>query len=133
MTDKAERVYCPVCQARFKAPEDARKGDVVVCTICGQKLSLRMSEEGWAGDRADPHTEQEMRERAENFAQLRGYAFGDIKEEIFEGLMGKLKRFGDFYCPCRMLHTPEYQCPCKPTRGGDVERDGRCYCGFFVK
>ncbi len=72
-----------------------------------------------------------IRERAENYARLKGYVFNEIKEDLMEGLMGKYRRFGDFYCPCRMEHNPEYQCPCKPTRGGDVERNGRCYCGFF--
>ena len=55
----------------------------------------------------------------------------EMKEEIVAGLLEKRDRFGDFYCPCRLLHRPEYQCPCRPTRSGDVERDGRCHCGLF--
>jgi len=133
MTDPGLRVYCPVCQAKFRAADGLRAGDEAVCPVCGQRLRLRAVGESWVGERVDEKTEKEMRDRAENFARLRGYSFSDLKEEIIEGLVGKQRRFSDFYCPCRMLHTPEYQCPCRPTRGGDVDRDGRCYCGFFVK
>jgi len=130
---KPERVYCPVCLARFRFEEGWSDGSVVVCPICGQRLKLVGSPDGWLGERVDKGTEKEIRARAENYARLKGYVFNEIKEDLIEGLMGKYRRFGDFYCPCRMEHTPEYQCPCKPTRGGDVERDGRCYCGFFWK
>lgn len=128
-----ERVYCPVCLAKFRREPGRKEGDEVICPICGQRLILRRAPDGWVGDRVDKGTEKEIRERAEQFARLRGYVFNEMKEEIIEGLMGKLKRFGDFYCPCRMEHVPEYQCPCKPTRGGDVEKNGKCYCGFFWK
>lgn len=130
---KPERVYCPVCLAKFKLEPGWKAGDIVICPICGQKLRLRKAPEGWFGDRPEKGQENEIRERAEQFAGLRGYAFNDMKEEIIEGLLGKNKRFGDFYCPCRMEHTPEYQCPCQPTRAGDVEKNGKCYCGFFWK
>jgi ferredoxin-thioredoxin reductase catalytic subunit len=127
------RVFCPVCLARFKFAEGWKEGDLVICPICGQKLRLKSTSEGWVGERPEKGTEKEIRERAEEFAKLRGYVFNDMKEEIIEGLLGKSKRFGDFYCPCRMLHVPEYQCPCQPTRAGDVEKNGKCYCGFFWK
>ncbi|MGD9962864.1 MAG: ferredoxin-thioredoxin reductase catalytic domain-containing protein [Thermoplasmata archaeon] len=133
MSDGQVRVYCPVCQAGFRFIDGWREGYVVVCPICGQRLTLRQGADGWTGDRVDSGTEREIRDRVENFAELRGYRFSELKEEMIEGLLGKQKLFGDFYCPCRMMHTPEYQCPCKPTRGGDVEKDGRCYCGFFLR
>ena len=133
MTPDTARVYCPVCQAKFRFVEGWGEGDEAVCPICGQKLRLRSGADGWVGARVAPMTEKEIRYRAENFAKVRGYHFSDVKEDVIEGLVGKQRRFGDFYCPCRMLHTPEYQCPCKPTRGGDVDREGRCHCGFFWK
>lgn len=129
----AERVFCPVCQARFRLERPPQEGDTVLCPVCGQRLRLRKAPEGWVGDRPEKGTEKEIRERVEEFARLRGYVFNEMKEEIIQGLLGKNRRFGDFYCPCRMEHTPEYQCPCKPTRGGEVDRLGRCYCGFFWK
>jgi len=134
MTDEGqERVYCPVCQARFRFSPGWKEGDPVVCPICGQRLTLRSTADGWMGERVDAFSEREIRERSEEFARIRGYEFNDMKDEILEGLVGKQKRFGDFYCPCRMMHVPEYQCPCKPTRGGDVEKNGKCYCGFYWK
>jgi ferredoxin-thioredoxin reductase catalytic subunit/DNA-directed RNA polymerase subunit RPC12/RpoP len=129
----ADRVYCPVCVAKFRFEEGWQEGAPVTCPICGQRLRLVKGPEGWSGERVDKGTEQEIRSRVEEFARIRGYRFNEMKEEIIEGLLGKLERFGDFYCPCRMHHVPEYQCPCKPTRGGDVKRNGRCYCGFFWK
>lgn len=128
---KVERVYCPVCLARFKHDPKWKEGDVVICPICGQKLKLEHKPEGWTSARVDRGLDREIRERADEFARIRGYVFNDMKEEVLEGLIGKNKRFKDFYCPCRMMHDPEYQCPCKPTRAGDVDVNGKCYCGFF--
>jgi len=128
---KPVRVYCPVCLQRFKFVEGWKEGDLVICPICGQKLRLEMTDQGWNGVRPEKGTEKEIRERADEFARIRGYKFNDMKEDIIEGLMGKNSLFGDFYCPCRMMHVGEYQCPCQPTRAGDVETNGKCYCGFF--
>jgi len=128
---KVERVHCPVCLARFKYDPKWKEGDVVICPICGQKLKLEHKPDGWTGARVDRGSDREIRDRADEFARIRGYVFNDMKEEILEGLIGKNKRFKDFYCPCRMMHVPEYQCPCKPTRAGDVDVNGKCYCGFF--
>ena len=127
------RVYCPVCQAKFRFSPDWKEGDIVICPICGQKLKLQRSGQEWIGDRPEKGTERELRDRVNEYARLKGYVFNDMKDELIEGLLGKNKRFGDFYCPCRMLHVPEYQCPCQPTRAGDVEKNGKCYCGFFWK
>jgi ferredoxin-thioredoxin reductase catalytic subunit len=133
--DEAQvRVFCPVCSARFR-PENgkASEGDVVICPICGQRLAVRKTEEGWTGERQEKLSDDEIRARVDEFARIRGYAFNEMKEEILEGLLSKRDRFGDFYCPCRLEHKTEYQCPCRPTRGGDVERLGRCHCGLFWK
>ena len=127
------RVYCPVCQARFRFDEGWKEGDLVVCPICGQKLRLARQASEWIGERPEKGLENEIRERVDNYARLKGYVFNDMKEELIQGLLGKNRRFKDFYCPCRMEHVPEFMCPCKPTRGGDVERNGKCYCGLFWK
>jgi ferredoxin-thioredoxin reductase catalytic subunit len=128
------RVFCPVCSIRFR-PEGSgiTEGDVMVCPVCGQKLVVRMTQDGWAGERLARLSDDEIRTRVDGFARIRGYTFNDMKEEIMAGLLGKRDRFGDFYCPCRLEHKAEYQCPCRPTRGGDVERLGRCHCGLFWK
>jgi ferredoxin-thioredoxin reductase catalytic subunit/DNA-directed RNA polymerase subunit RPC12/RpoP len=130
---ESKRVYCPVCGARFPSQTGRGEGDEVVCPVCGQRLVLRAGADAWQGERKDELSDREIADRIEEFARLRGYFFNDMKEEILAGLLGKRRRFGDFYCPCRMLHTPEYQCPCRPTRTGDVEDQGRCHCGLFWK
>ena len=127
------RVYWPVCQARFRFASGWKEGDIVICPICGQRLKLKLSGKEWIGDRPEKGTEKEIRDRVDEYARLKGYVFNDMKEELLQGLLAKNKRFGDYYCPCRMEHVPEFMCPCKPTRGGDVERDGKCYCGLFCK
>ena len=127
------RVYCPVCQAKFKFAPGWKEGDVVICPICGQKLRLKRSGSEWTGERPEKGTEKEIRERVDEYARLKVYVFNDMKEELVQGLLAKKRRFGDFYCPCRMEHVPEFMCPCKPTRGGDVERNGKCYCGLYWK
>ncbi len=127
------RVYCPVCQAKFRFSEGWKAGDIVVCPVCGQKLRLEMQGNEWVGARPEKGQEKEIRERVDEYARIKGYVFNDMKEELLEGLLGKNRRFGDFYCPCRMEHVPEFMCPCRPTRSGDVERDGKCYCGLFWK
>jgi ferredoxin-thioredoxin reductase catalytic subunit/DNA-directed RNA polymerase subunit RPC12/RpoP len=128
------RIFCPVCGARFPSPSGSSSdGDKVVCPVCGQRLVLREGIDAWQGERDDVLSDSEIADRIEEFARLRGYVFNEMKEEIVEGLLGKRDRFGDFFCPCRMLHTPDYQCPCRPTRTGDVEAQGRCHCGLFWK
>jgi ferredoxin-thioredoxin reductase catalytic subunit len=129
-----ERVFCPVCSVRF-VPEGVAlsDGSEMICPICGQRLIARRTDDGWNGERKGEHSDEEIKDRIQEFASIRGYAFNEMKEEIVEGLLGKRDRFGEFYCPCRLEHNPDYQCPCKPTRGGDVERRGRCHCGLFWK
>ena len=128
-----ERVYCPVCQAKFRLNEKWKAGDIVICPICGQKLKLEKTPEGWVGSRPNKGDEKEIRDRVDEYARIKGYVFNDMKEELIQGLLGKARRFGDFYCPCRMEHVPEFMCPCKPTRGGDVDKLGKCYCGLYWK
>jgi ferredoxin-thioredoxin reductase catalytic subunit/DNA-directed RNA polymerase subunit RPC12/RpoP len=129
-----EKVFCPVCSVRFLPPDGAAKeGDELTCPVCGQRLIVRLTEDGPKGERADMLSDAEIRTRIDEFARIRGYSFNEMKEEIVGGLLAKRDRFGDFYCPCRLEHTEDYQCPCRPTRGGDVERRGRCHCGLFWK
>lgn len=132
MTERAERrIFCPVCSARFAPSEDVAEGDEVRCPVCGQMLIVRVNDPQLVGERRSVLSDDEIRDRVDGYAGIKGYVFNEMKEEIIEGLIGKRDSFGDFYCPCRLEHTPEYQCPCRPTRGGDVERHGKCHCGLF--
>jgi len=115
------RIFCPVCSARFAPDGEVVEGNLVRCNICGQMLVVRAGDDQWVGERRSMLSEEEIRDRIDGYANINGYAFNEMKEEIIEGLIGKRDAFGDFYCPCR------------PTRGGDVERLGRCHCGLFWK
>ena len=56
---------------------------------------------------------------------------------VVNGLLENEKRTGQRYCPCRRLSgDPEEDrkkiCPCAFHKG-EIAKDGRCYCGLFVK
>lgn len=133
MSDVSRRIFCPVCSARFDPGREFAEGDLVRCTVCGQLVVVMAGDDGWFGERNARLTDDEIRDRIDGFAGLRGYRFNEMKDEIIEGLLAKRDAVGDFYCPCRLEHSADYQCPCKPTRGGDVEREERCHCGLFWK
>lgn len=126
-----QRVFCPVCSARFAAEDGAEEGSLVRCVVCGQLLTLRADRDCWRGERHARLTDGEIRDRVDGFAELRGYTFNEMKEEIIDGLLAKRNAFGDFYCPCRLDHSADFQCPCKPTRSNDVDKHGKCHCGLF--
>jgi ferredoxin-thioredoxin reductase catalytic subunit len=106
----------------------------IVCPVCGAVLEL-VEENGTikAQRPSDLSPEEEITQRIENFARLRGYHFNEMKKPLIEGLLKKYERFGDFYCPCKIDNIPENVCPCLETRQGSVEKNGRCHCGLFWK
>ena len=120
------KIYCEVCRVTFIFNGSLEAGDAVVCTVCGAKLEVTALEPEAAARRYPQDPEQEIRERAENFARLRGYVFDGEKESILQGLIDKHKKFGDFYCPCRFDNIPENICPCLETRMNQVRKDGKC-------
>jgi ferredoxin-thioredoxin reductase catalytic subunit len=109
------------------------EGMSVTCTVCGARLEVVSIQPVVMARRYAQVPELEIRERAENFARLRGYRFDEMKEPILEGLLTKYRRFGDFYCPCRFDNIPEHICPCLETRLGEVRKAGRCLCGLFLR
>jgi len=129
-----EKVLCPVCQVSFLLKETKEGGRKIVCPVCGAVLVMNQNENQWSLSRpTDISLEDEIRQRMDNFAGLRGYHFNEMKEALVEGLLKKHQRFGDFYCPCRIDNIQENVCPCIFTRQGDVEKNGRCHCGLFWK
>lgn len=121
------KIYCEVCQVSFIHQGGVEKGAAVVCTVCGAKLEIVAVEPEIEARRYLQEPEQEIRERVDNFARLRGYVFDAEKESIIEGLIEKQKLFGDFYCPCRFEHDPDNVCPCLETRLSRVRKEGCCY------
>jgi len=51
---------------------------------------------------------------------------------IIKGLIFNRKKYGEYYCPCRIKHTKKEICPCYYHKA-EIKKDGRCYCGLFVE
>lgn len=76
----------------------------------------------------------------EEYAKKNGFALNPnkkIAEGVVKGLLEREKKFGKRFCPCRRITGKEEEdaaivCPCRFHRQ-EIERDGRCLCGLFVK
>jgi len=121
------KIYCDVCRVSFLFKGRLDEGQVVVCTVCGAELKIIAVEPDVNAVRLPQDPETEIRKRSENFARLRDYTFNEDKELVIEGLIGKEKLYGDFYCPCRFENIPENVCPCLETRMNEVRKMGHCY------
>ncbi|MCX6090484.1 MAG: hypothetical protein NTX88_09005 [Candidatus Atribacteria bacterium] len=132
--NEREKILCPVCQVSFILKEPKEAGRAIVCPVCGAVLVMVQEGTVWSLTRpAHLSLEEEIHQRVDNFARLRGYHFNEMKEAVVKGLLSKNQRFGDFYCPCRIDNIPENICPCLFTRQGDVEKNGKCHCGLYWK
>ena len=59
-----------------------------------------------------------------------------IVDARVEGLVRRKVRFGDYYCPCRIVtgntETDRRNvCPCE-THEAEIAETGKCHCGLFV-
>ena len=59
-----------------------------------------------------------------------------IVAALIEGLVKRRAKFGDFYCPCRIVTgRPETDrgnvCPCS-THEAEIAETGMCHCHLFV-
>ena len=123
-----EQPRCRVCGEYLESGDST-----VTCINCGTKSRIVRSEGGWIAASAVGDREVELRERVEEFARLRNYGFSDFKERVIQALLKKQEIYGDFYCPCKAKTVLENVCPCKETREGDVELNGKCSCRLFWK
>lgn len=60
-----------------------------------------------------------------------------VVEFLIKGLLENEKKYGKKYCPCRRISGNQEKgkpkiCPCK-WHLSEIEKDGRCLCGLFVK
>lgn len=58
-------------------------------------------------------------------------------DEVVKGLLIKKQKYGDIYCPCRIVSgnkekDKDIVCPCVFHRG-EIELQGHCLCNLFVK
>lgn len=122
-----KKIYCGVCRVSFYYREPLREGEVILCPVCAAKLEIILLREKEAEARKLPQEPRdEIYDRVDAFARLKGYIFKEDKDLIMEGLMEKKARYGDFYCPCRFDNIPENICPCLETRQNQVRKEGSC-------
>ena len=120
------KVFCPVCRVSFLSGEPLEPASVLICPVCGAKLEVTETGPVHQTRRFPQVPEQEITERVDTYARLRGYVFNENKESVMEGLLQKQEKYGDFYCPCRFDNVPENICPCLETRMGQVRKEGSC-------
>lgn len=58
-------------------------------------------------------------------------------DEIIKGLLAKKEKYGEIYCPCRIVtgnkeKDKDLICPCVFHRG-EIELQGHCLCELFLK
>jgi len=76
----------------------------------------------------------------EDYAPKNGFKLNPDRkavERLVTGLLANEKKYGARYCPCRRVsgnkeEDREKICPCQWHRE-EIERDGHCFCGLFVK
>lgn len=74
------------------------------------------------------------------YARENGFSLNpdrEAVERIVKGLLEREKKFGARYCPCRRITQNQEEdkkiiCPCAFHRQ-EIEKDGHCLCGLFVK
>jgi len=57
-------------------------------------------------------------------------------DALMDGLVRRKAKFGDYYCPCRIVTgNPETDsrnvCPCA-THEEEIAQTGKCHCGLYV-
>ena len=59
-----------------------------------------------------------------------------VAEALIDGLVRRKAKFGDYYCPCRIVtgnaETDKNNvCPCV-THEAEIAETGKCHCGLFA-
>ena len=83
--------------------------------------------------------EEEIRRTVQDYATANGYALnpdGHVVDMVIKGLAKRQAKFGQPYCPCRVMSgDPEQDraiiCPCE-LHQEEIERDGICHCRILV-
>jgi len=76
-----------------------------------------------------------IRKWAQSYAKKNGFRVNpdnEVVDALIKGLIAKEETHGARYCPCRVEIIPENICPCMFHKK-EIEEDGRCHCGFFIK
>lgn len=74
-------------------------------------------------------------EKSKRHAAKNGFKLNPNKRIVrlvIEGLIENKRKYGKYYCPCRLEHTERTVCPCYYHKK-EIKEDGICLCGLFVK
>ena len=82
----------------------------------------------------------ELKTRLVDFAKDHGYEMTDDADKIIDALVNRKKKFGEQYCPCRLVrtdnskesidHNKKIICPCVFLHD-EMLKQGRCHCNLF--
>ena len=100
---------------------------------------------GFSGVRPEPVVKEWLEENLlikeyEDHAEKNGFQLNPNKEvvkRLIKGLLENEKKYGQRYCPCRRITGNKEEdkpkiCPCV-YHLEEIEKDGHCLCGLFVK
>ena len=81
---------------------------------------------------------KEIRERIERHLGETNYRLNPsekVVEALVDGLVKRKVRFGDYYCPCRVVTGDAAKdalnvCPCS-THDEEIAASGKCHCALF--
>ncbi|NCF74863.1 MAG: ferredoxin:thioredoxin reductase [Xanthomonadaceae bacterium] len=88
----------------------------------------------------DNKKKENLIESYKKYAEDNGFRLNPDKkvvERLIKGLFANEEKYGAKYCPCRRVSGNKEEdkgkiCPCQWHRD-EIEKDGHCYCGLFVK
>jgi len=91
-------------------------------------------------DTEDREKIEELIKGYQEYAEKNGFKLNpnrEVVERLIKGMLENEKKYGALYCPCRRISgNPEEDkkkiCPCNFMRE-EIERDGHCLCGLFLK
>lgn len=83
---------------------------------------------------------EELIKEYEEYAEENGIRLNPdraVVERIVKGLLEREKQLGSRFCPCRRVTGNQKEdkkiiCPCQ-YHLAEIEKDGHCHCGLFVK
>lgn len=81
---------------------------------------------------------KELKNQYSEYAESQGFKLNEKSAEgIIFGLLKNEEKYGKKYCPCRRItgnaeEDSKKICPCVWHKE-EIAKDGRCFCGLYVK
>jgi len=83
----------------------------------------------------------ELLKKYQEHAKKHGFRLNknaDIVKNLILALLKKKEKYGEYYCPCRIINPIDNKsnkkiiCPCVYHKE-EIKKDGHCHCYLFVK